>query len=124
EWAAYAGQVMLAQREWEINNTAHARDLLDGCRWDFRGWEHAYLRHLFDSNQRTFYGHSFPVTSVAFSPDGKRLVSGSGDKTVRIWDAATGQTLLILGQHAKPVYAVAFSPNGQRVASAGGERPL
>ena len=35
----------------------------------------------------TLYGHSSPVRSVSFSPDGKRIVSGSGDKTVKVWDA-------------------------------------
>src|SRR5262249_19198226 len=96
ERLVYAGQVMLAQREWENNNVARARALLDACRRDFRGWEHAYLRRLLDSNQSTFRGHSFPITSVAFSPDGRRLISGSGDKTVKVWDAGTSQLVLTL----------------------------
>jgi WD40 repeat protein len=39
----------------------------------------------------TLKGHTGGVESVAFSPDGKRLASGSGDQTVKVWDAATGQ---------------------------------
>jgi WD40 repeat protein len=39
----------------------------------------------------TLRGHSSEVTSVAYSPDGKHIVSGSWDKTVKIWDAATGE---------------------------------
>jgi len=43
---------------------------------------------------QTLEGHTEGVTSVAFSPDGKQIVSGSDDRTVRRWDAATGQQLL------------------------------
>ena len=57
------------------------------------------------------------VNSVAFSPDGQRLASGSGDKTVKIWDSATGKELFALKGHADPVTSVAFSPDGQRLAS-------
>ena len=47
----------------------------------------------------TLKGHTDRVTSVAFSPDGKRIVSGSDDKTVKVWDARQGQELLSLKGH-------------------------
>jgi WD40 repeat protein len=49
---------------------------------------------------------------VAFSPDGKQVVSGSRDKTVRLWDAATGAALQTLEGHSSSVTSVAFSPDG------------
>ena len=52
---------------------------------------------------------------MAFSPDGRRIVSGSYDKTVKVWDAATGQEMLTLKGHTA-VYSVAFSPDGRRIA--------
>jgi dipeptidyl aminopeptidase/acylaminoacyl peptidase len=55
---------------------------------------------------------------VALSPDGRRLATASSDRTVRIWDTTTGQTLTTLTGHTGPVREVAFSPDGRRLATA------
>ncbi|MEI2740158.1 MAG: WD40 repeat domain-containing protein [Chitinophagaceae bacterium] len=60
----------------------------------------------------------FWVTSVAFSPDGRRIVSGSVDHTLRLWDAATGAAIgEPLKGHSGSVRSVAFSPDGRRIVS-------
>jgi tetratricopeptide (TPR) repeat protein len=63
-------------------------------------------------------GHQGSVTSVAFSPDGKTIVSGSYDKTIRLWDTSSGKLLgTPLEGHDSEVNAVAFSPDGKTIVS-------
>jgi WD40 repeat protein len=56
---------------------------------------------------------------VAFSPDGRRLVTGGEENTVKIWDVQNGADLQTLRGHNGDVYTVAFSPDGRWIASAG-----
>jgi len=66
---------------------------------------------------RTFTGHAGDVNAVAYSPDGTRIVSGSDDKTLKVWDASSGAELATLAGHAGDVNAVAYSPDGTRIVS-------
>jgi WD40 repeat protein len=62
-------------------------------------------------------GHSFSVSSLAYSPDGRFVVSGSADSSVKIWDLEKGREMFTLPEHEGPVRSVAYSPDGARVVS-------
>jgi eukaryotic-like serine/threonine-protein kinase len=81
---------------------------------------HAALRlsHV----RRSFGGHKDRVRQVAVSPDGARIITGSSDKTAKVWDIASGRELLTLRGHSDEVWTVAFSSDGKRVATAGPDR--
>lgn len=117
ERLAYFTRLTLAQQEWQHGDAAVAWHHLDSCQWNLRGWEHNYLYTEFTKNQRTFRGHTGGVDCVAFSPDGKRIVSGGADQTLKVWDADKGSETLALKGHTREVTCVAFSPDGQRIVS-------
>jgi hypothetical protein len=66
---------------------------------------------------RILEGHRSGVQCAAFSPDGQKIVSGSWDKTVRVWDAQTGAQLAVLEGHSREVVSASFSPDGQQIVS-------
>ena len=69
-------------------------------------------------------GHRGSVLAVAFSPDGKVLASCSRDKTIRLWDVATGELLRLLTEHTADVYVLVFSPKGDLLASGGRDKGI
>ncbi len=72
----------------------------------------------------TLQDHSDSVYGVAFSPDGKLLASVAADRTVKVWDTATGQRLYSLGDATDWLYAVAWHPAGKHLAAAGVDRSI
>ncbi len=89
-----------------VNNaTEHTIDLLDAQSLELvRQWPH---------------GYTGLINSVAFSPDGRRILTASGDRTVGAWDTATGAHLHELVGHGNEVLCAAYSPDGKRIASGG-----
>ncbi|MDT9185740.1 MAG: hypothetical protein P5674_23845, partial [Limnospira sp. PMC 289.06] len=73
---------------------------------------------------RTLSGHSRSVNAVAIAPDGKRAVSASEDKTLKLWDLEQGRELATLSGHSRSVNAVAIAPDGKRAVSASEDKTL
>ncbi|MFM7279943.1 MAG: WD40 repeat domain-containing protein, partial [Microcystis aeruginosa] len=67
---------------------------------------------------QTLLAHQSAVYTAAFSPDGKRIVTASSDKTGRVWDAETGREIASLNGHQDYVITAAFSPDGKRIVTA------
>ncbi|MBW4592187.1 MAG: PD40 domain-containing protein [Brasilonema angustatum HA4187-MV1] len=69
-------------------------------------------------------GHSSWIISISFSPDGKTLASASDDRTIELWDVASGKPLKTLSGHTNFVRRVVFSPDGKTLASASDDRTI
>ena len=72
----------------------------------------------------TIQGHKDAILCVAFSPDGSTIATGSYDKLVKLWDAATGKELRTLKEHSDAIYSVSFLPGGKQLVSGAGDRTL
>ncbi|MEG3930783.1 protein kinase [Microcoleus sp. T3_B1] len=88
-----------------------AQELQEQCQAGLR-WKNAKVKN--------FAQHSDAVGSVAFSPDGLMLASGSKDKTIQIWDLATGKSIRTFPGDSSTVWSVAFDSNGTRLATGTG----
>jgi WD40 repeat protein len=93
--------------------------LVTGVEHEICIWEIASGKLLF--NHR---GHTDWVVTLAFSPNGNILASGSHDGTVRLWDVNTGQCLKTLRGHSDRVLTVSFSPDGNTLASGSSDRTI
>src|SRR5262249_22091346 len=123
----YVAHMNLAQRAWLEGRIGHVLELLDRYEHpdsdheDLRGFEWHYLKRQCHRERLRLRGHRSWVTSVAVSSDGKHIASASGDGTVKLWDAVTGQEIRTLRGHAGEVTNVTFSPDGRLLASAGAD---
>jgi hypothetical protein len=73
---------------------------------------------------RTLAGHSDIVRSVAFSPDGETIASGSQDNTIKLWNVETGIIIRTLTGHSDYVHCVTFTPDGETIASASRDKTI
>jgi WD40 repeat protein len=67
----------------------------------------------------SYTGHVYPLSTLAWSPDGQRIASGGMDRAVQVWDAQTGNVICTYREHTSNIIGVAWSPDGKHLASAG-----
>src|SRR5262249_26332206 len=94
-----------------------AEELLRDCPADLRGWEWRYLRRQCDTSLLTLRGHEQTLNAVAYSHNGRRLLTAGQDRKARLWDALTGSELRSFT--GEQCWSVAFSPDpdGRYVAT-------
>jgi WD40 repeat protein/serine/threonine protein kinase len=117
----YINNIQLADAKYKESTLTNIHGLLATCPNDLRGWEWYYLWRISDQASMTLRGHERGVETVAFSPDGRRIVSGSADSTIKVWDTDSGSELMTLRGHKDKVMSAAFSPDGKRIVSSGGK---
>jgi WD40 repeat protein len=125
ERANYFASMNLIQRDFEHHNDAHIMQLLEETKNSpYKGWEWGYWNYLCHRDLLTLTGHKDVVFSAAFSPDGKRVVTGSWDETAKIWDAETGREIRSLPGHKHKVSHVAYSPDGKCILTVSGDTAI
>jgi WD40 repeat protein/tRNA A-37 threonylcarbamoyl transferase component Bud32 len=120
----YSTQIALIDSELKNENTSNAKRLLQECPNDLRNWEYDYLKYISDQSQMTMRGHVGGVNRVVFTPDGKRIISGGEDGTIRVWDIATGKELMKIDAHKSWITYTRVHPDGKQIASSSGENTV
>jgi WD40 repeat protein/tRNA A-37 threonylcarbamoyl transferase component Bud32 len=130
ERLSYFADMGLAQWAKRETRFERMRELIDShqpgrhSQKDLPGFEWYYLSRFTRQMKGAMQGHSQPISTVIFSPDGRQVASASADNTVIVWDLKTKQPRHVFKDLKSPVNVLAFSPDGKRLAGASFGSPL
>lgn len=110
--------------QWGGSPTRNGRALSASVSEAGRGFFAVELRVAADQELSTLRGHSAGVRAVAVLPSGRRALSASVDRSLKLWDLESGECLRTLEEHDRGLRAVAVSPDGRRAVSAGSDQSL
>ena len=116
--------MVLAEAAFDKSDVLLASEQLNKVPMEQRGWEWSYLKQQTRGGLMTLFGHSLPVSAVAYSPDGRLIVTGSWDNTAKVWDSQTGTSLKDLKGHSAQVTSVGFSPDGTRIVTGSDDKTV
>ena len=118
EYDGYIANIESAYSALRLNDATRLRVRLDACPPERRNWEWRYLNAASDTSLLAMVHPRRNVQNFAFSPDGARIASSSGDGKVRIWEYPSGREVATLATPGKAWGMVAFSPDGSRLSAA------
>jgi hypothetical protein len=121
---AEIGGLLLSYLGWEKPFVTQRQTLESVLSRPFLTTYHPLLTNTSEVLRRTLHGHTGRVHGCAISPDGTWIVSASGDHTLKVWDAVTGEERLTLRGHTDWVRGCAISPDGTWIVSASGDHTL
>jgi WD40 repeat protein/tRNA A-37 threonylcarbamoyl transferase component Bud32 len=113
----YNSQFREAYSQFQSQNLVACRLVLDQTHWDLRGPEYGYLVNQLNSKWRLVSRHGSIVHALVVVPSGKKLISASSDRTIKVWDLQRGEETHILRGDGSGFNDLAVSPDGKRLYS-------
>ena len=122
EEGSYLANIQMANQWFEAGKIARTRERLDACVPQRRGWEWGWIDTQSDTSlQPLRMPARSEVLAAGFSPDGTRALTHSFDRSIRVWDTATGEPLVELKRADASLESAVFSNDGRRIASGHGD---
>ena len=120
-WTLYRASIAAADGALRLHETSAAQAWLRTAPEEHRGWEWRYLKAMSNRSVATLTAHVAPITGLAIDAAGEFAATTSGDKTVRVWNAALGTEVAILQGHTASTWSPAFRPKSRQLASMGSD---